>query len=173
MECVLLGALAILWFGAGVYWLRTRVGTPSIISGRHSSRMRIRRTPRAVVVPIHQPFAKWEQSYQPGHSLVEPPLDKIQKGSNPMDLSSEQARLRRRKVLLSLIGIVLFTLLLAIVVGGAFIAMNLFADSIFLGYVLLLVQYQREVEASRQEDRPVYSSVGVGFAATGTDGVTR
>lgn len=173
MERVLLVALAILWFGAGVYWLRTRVGTPSMALGSHSSRMRIRRAPRAVVVPIHQPFATWEESYQPGHSLVEPPLDRIQKGSNPMDQSSEQARLRRRKVLLSLIGVVLFTLLLAIVVGGAFIAMNLFADSIFLGYVLLLVQYQREIEASRQEQRPVYSSAGVGFAATGTDGATR
>ena len=89
-----------------------------------------------------------------------------------MELSSEQARLRRRKVLLSLIGIVMFTLLMAIVVGGAFIAMNLFVDSIFLGYVLVLVQYQREIEASRQREQ-VYKPAGMDFAATGTDGATR
>jgi|TARA_B100001996_G_C18328464_1_gene465386 hypothetical protein len=87
-----------------------------------------------------------------------------------MEVSSEQARLRRRKVLLSLIGIVMFTLLMAIVVGGAFIAVNLFVDSIFLGYVLLLVQYQREIEASRQHQ--VYNPMGMGFAATGTEGAT-
>lgn len=170
MEFVLLVALAILWFGAGVYWLRTRVGTSSMVMGSSFSRMRIRRAPRAVVVPIHQPFTSWEHAYhQPGHSLVEPPLDRIQKGSNPMEVSSEQARLRRRKVLLSLIGIVMFTLLMAIVVGGAFIALNLFVDSIFLGYVLVLVQYQREIEASRQQQR-VYKPAGMDFAATGTDG---
>ena len=85
-----------------------------------------------------------------------------------MEVSSEQARLRRRKVLLSLIGIVMFTLLMAIVVGGAFIAVNLFVDSIFLGYVLLLVQYQREIEASRQQ-KQVFKPAGVDFAATGAD----
>ena len=133
--------------------------------------MRVRKTPRAVVVPIHQPFTSWDHAYnQPGHSLVEPPLDRIKKGSNPMEVSSEQARLRRRKVLLSLIGIVMFTLLMAIVVGGAFIALNLFADSIFLAYVLLLVQYQREIEASRQQQQ-VFTPNGMDFAATGTDRV--
>ena len=167
---MLLVALAILWFGAGVYWLRTRVGTSSMVLGSSFSRMRVRRAPRAVVVPIHQPFTSWEHAYhQPGHSLVEPPLDRIQKGSNPMEVSSEQARLRRRKVLLSLIGIVMFTLLMAIVVGGAFIAVNLFVDSIFLGYVLVLVQYQREIESSRNQER-VYKPAGMDFAATGTDG---
>ena len=170
MEFVLLVALAILWFGAGVYWLRTRVGTSSMVLGSSFSRMRVRRAPRAVVVPIHQPFTSWEHAYhQPGHSLVEPPLDRIQKGSNPMEVASEQARLRRRKVLLSLIGIVMFTLLMAIVVGGAFIAVNLFVDSIFLGYVLVLVQYQREIESSRNQER-VYKPAGMDFAATGTDG---
>ena len=171
MEFVLLVALAILWFGAGVYWLRTRVGTSSMMLGSPLGRMRIRKTPRAVVVPIHQPFTSWDHAYhQPGHSLVEPPLDTIKKGSNPMEVSSEQARLRRRKVLLSLIGIVMFTLLMAIVVGGAFIAMNLFVDSIFLGYVLLLVQYQREIEASRQQ-KQVFKPAGVDFAATGADSI--
>jgi len=63
----------------------------------------------------------------------------------------------------------MFTLLMAIVVGGAFIALNLFADSIFLAYVLLLVQYQREIEASRQQQ--VFTPNGMDFAATGTDRV--
>tara|TARA_A100001037_G_scaffold286745_1_gene295451 strand:- start:101 stop:301 length:201 start_codon:yes stop_codon:yes gene_type:complete len=64
----------------------------------------------------------------------------------------------------------MFTLLMAIVVGGAFIAVNLFADSIFLAYVLLLVQYQREIEASRQQQQ-VFTPNGMDFATTGTDRV--
>jgi|TARA_B100000959_G_C14630667_1_gene480125 fatty acid desaturase len=91
------------------------------------------------------------------------------KGINPMELTSEQARIRRRKVLFALVGVVVFTLLLAIVAGGGFIAVHLFSDTLLFGYVLMLVQYQREVDQSRQGQYEAYDAPNLGYAATGTE----
>ncbi len=166
---MLLIALAILWLGAGVYWLRNRIASPSMSLGLSSGRFGFRRRARAVVVPLRGPRNTWGYSSQPGHSLVEPPLDMRKKEINPMEVTSEQARIRRRKVLFSLIGIAVFTLLLAIVVGGGFIAVHLFTDTILFGYVLMLVQYQREVEQARQGQYGTYASPSLDYAATGTE----
>jgi len=166
---VLLVALAILWLGAGVYWLRKRIAAPSMMLGQSSGQLRFRRRARAVVVPLRGPQNTLGYVSQPGHSLVEPPLDMRKKGINPMELTSEQARIRRRKVLFALVGVVVFTLLLAIVAGGGFIAVHLFSDTLLFGYVLMLVQYQREVDQSRQGQYEAYDAPNLGYAATGTE----
>ncbi|GIS34228.1 MAG: hypothetical protein Ct9H90mP5_06770 [Acidimicrobiaceae bacterium] len=49
---MLLIALAILWVGAGVYWLRNRITAPSLALSNTTSRFRMRRSARAVVVPL-------------------------------------------------------------------------------------------------------------------------
>ena len=86
-----------------------------------------------------------------------------------MEITSEQARIRRRKVLLSLVGLVAFTLLLAIVVGGSFIALQLFSDTLLFGYVLALVHYQRLVEQAKQHYYEAYDAPSLSYAATGTE----
>ena len=86
-----------------------------------------------------------------------------------MELTSEQARIRRRKVLFGLIGAVVFTLLLAIVAGGGFIALHFFADALLFLYVWALVQYQREVEQARQAILQPTQTATLDYAATGTE----
>ena len=86
-----------------------------------------------------------------------------------MELTSEQARIRRRKVLFGLIGAVVFTLLLAIVAGGGFVALHFFADALLFLYVWALVQYQREVEQSRQAILQPTQTATLDYAATGTE----
>tara|TARA_Y100001954_G_scaffold29381_1_gene26657 strand:- start:56 stop:331 length:276 start_codon:yes stop_codon:yes gene_type:complete len=90
---------------------------------------------------------------------------------NPMELTSEQARIRRRKVLLALGGAVVFTLFLAIVAGGGFIALHFFTDALLCLYIWALVQYQREIEQSRKAFLQTSSSGALDFAATGTDSI--
>ena len=86
-----------------------------------------------------------------------------------MELTSEQARIRRRKVLFGLIGAVVFTLLLAIVAGGGFIALHFFADALLFLYVWALVQYQREVEQARQAILQPTQTATLDYAATETE----
>jgi len=166
---VLLIALAILWLGAGVYWLRNRIASPSMLGSQFSGRLRFRRIARAEVVPLRSNQNIWGYSYQPGHSLVEPPLDMRQKGINPMEITSEQARIRRRKVLFALLGLVTFTLLLAIVAGGSFVALHLFSDAALFGYVLALVHYQRLVDQAKHSYYETFEAPSLGYAATGTE----
>ncbi|MBT94442.1 MAG: hypothetical protein CL431_00525 [Acidimicrobiaceae bacterium] len=166
---MLLIALAILWLGAGVYWLRNRITAPSFALRNTTNRFRTPRRAKAVVVPLHTSQQYLGSGLQPGHSLVEPPLDVREKGINPMELTSEQARIRRRKVLLALGGTVVFTLLLAVVAGGGFIALHFFADALLFLYVWALVQYQREIEQTRRAILQPSGSATLDFAATGTD----
>lgn len=166
---MLLIALAILWSGVGVYWLRNRITAPSLALTNTANRFRMRRNAKAVVVPLHTSQQYFGGGLQPGHSLVEPPLDSRQKGTNPMELTSEQARIRRRKVLLALGGTVVFTLLLAIIAGGGFIALHFFADALLFLYVWALVQYQREVELARRGILQPSATATLDYAATGTD----
>tara|TARA_Y100000992_G_C20990586_1_gene361732 strand:- start:113 stop:379 length:267 start_codon:yes stop_codon:yes gene_type:complete len=86
-----------------------------------------------------------------------------------MELTSEQARIRRRKVLFALIGAAVFTLLLAIVAGGGFIALHFFADALLFLYFWALVQYQREVEQARQAILQPAQTATLDYAATGTE----
>ena len=66
-------------------------------------------------------------------------------------------------------GAVVFTLLLAIVAGGGFIALHFFADALLFLYVWALVQYQREVEQARQAILQPTQTATLDYAATGTE----
>jgi hypothetical protein len=61
-------------------------------------------------------------------------------------MSRQQARDRRKNVLLALAGAVMVTFVLAVGVGGPAIYLNLLADALLAGYVVLLVQLRRLAE---------------------------
>ncbi len=76
-------------------------------------------------------------------------------GTSPLPRSADDARRRRRTVLLGLGAAAFVTLLGAIGVGGGFIVLHLLVDIALLGYVLLLVQYQRRLEEVHYKVRPI------------------
>ncbi len=76
-------------------------------------------------------------------------------GGMPVPKSADDARRRRRSVLLGLAAAAFVTLLGAIGIGGAFIALHLLVDIALLGYVMLLVQYQRRLEEVHYKVRPI------------------
>lgn len=189
---VLLVFLAIVWAAVGVYWLKTRVPTPSMafgVGGRRPNPLGTlaaipsvapRRT--ATVLPLHamqslQSAASRHlqaPAHKPGHSLSQPARRAAPQTSVRPVLSSEQARLRRRNVLVALFAFAALSLLGVLTVGGTTaILVHLMADALLLGFILLIVQYQREIELERTQNRPVYAEprpVQGQFAATGTDG---
>jgi len=65
-----------------------------------------------------------------------------------MPHSTAAARERRRHVLLALTGVAVFTLLLALSVGGRWIAAHVLVDAAMVGYVILLVRH-RQLMADR------------------------
>lgn len=175
---VLLVLLAIVWAGVGVYWLRTRMPTPSLAIGSYTRQLSsldsLPNTGRASVVPIR---GVGTGSSRAGHSLTDPARSAPAPAPGPVaprtsdSVTSAQARLRRRNVLLGLAGMSVITLLAAFVVGGAgIILIHLLIDALLLGFVLLLVQYQREIELARTQYRPVIAGPRQSLAATGTDG---
>ena len=84
------------------------------------------------------------------------------------NISSEQARIRRRTVLATLAGAALVTLLASLVISSLLV-LHLIVDAALLGFVLLLVQYQRAIEFERTRRRPIYVAADH-LAPTGTDG---
>jgi hypothetical protein len=58
-------------------------------------------------------------------------------------MSRRQARERRKNVLMALAGTAMVTLVLAVAVGGPVMYLNLLADALLVGYVVLLVQIRR------------------------------
>jgi hypothetical protein len=87
-------------------------------------------------------------------------------------ISSAQARVRRRNVLVALASASVLSLLAVVAFGGTtLILLHLVIDALLLGFVLALVQYQREVEYQRTLQRPVYAPAQrpTSLAATGTD----
>ena len=69
--------------------------------------------------------------------------------------NTEQARTRRRNVLVGLAAGALFTLVLAVMFGGAFIALNLVVDVALLGFVILLVRHQKASQDRVNKVRPI------------------
>lgn len=69
--------------------------------------------------------------------------------------TADQARTRRRNVLISLAATALFTLVLAVMLGGFFIALNLLFDVALLGYVVLLVRHQQATQGRINKVRPI------------------
>jgi hypothetical protein len=130
--------------------------------------------PRATVLPINGNGSRAQVSYgprsvSPGYSLL-PPSSEVTGPARPLGsrVSSERARLRRRNVLLALVGAAVLTLAAAVGAGGMFIVLHLLFDAMLLGYVLLLVQYQREIDIARTEQRQVIAGPAHAYAATGT-----
>jgi hypothetical protein len=127
---------------------------------------------RATVLPINGNGLMASSSVRPiapGYSLL--PNSSPGRPSMPVGarVTSEQARVRRRNVLAALAGAAALTLLPAVAFGGLAVMLHLLVDAALLGFVLLLVQYQREIDLSRTQQRPVYAAPGQApFAATGT-----
>jgi len=69
--------------------------------------------------------------------------------------STSAARERRRQVLLGLTGLALVTLLLAMFVGGRWIAAHVFIDVVMVGYVILLVRHRQLVADRRSKVEPI------------------
>jgi len=168
---VLLVFLSIVWAGVGVYWLKTRVPTPTMAMGGYSRRLpslaqAVGSRP-ALVLPIGRRSAP----SQPGHSLTSPArLPEPGSRATPR-VGTEQARMRRRNVLFGLFGFAALTLLGAVTIGGStMILLQLLADALLLGFILTLVQYQREIELDRTQNRQVLAQPRQPLAATGTDG---
>ena len=193
---VLLVFLAIVWAAAGIYWLRTRAPQANLSFGGAGRRLgaldalpsrRDGKTSRrgAPVVALRGPIASARQgggnvtSLQtrgpagpPGHSLTDP-ARRATGGSVPQTrgITSEQARLRRRNVLVGLAAAAVLSLVGIFVVGGTgMILLHLVIDAALLGFVMLLVQYQRAIELDRTRNLPVYAAPRRALASTGTDG---
>ncbi len=195
---VLLVFLAIVWVAVGIYWLRTRLPGAGIAAvGSFSRRLSSLDTPvrqgkRAPVVPLRggvlpmanagvTPIRGSGLAGPPGHSLTDPARRPQQLAVDTQQLavdaqqnrrvSSEQARVRRRNVLVALIGTAFVSLVGIFVIGGSSVIMlHLLADALLLGFVLLLVQYQRAIELDRTRKLPVYAAPPQYLSATGTDG---
>ena len=188
---VLLVFLAIVWVAVGIYWLRTRLPGAGIAAvGSFSRRLSslddpVRQGKRAPVVPLRggvlpvgnagiTPIRGPGMAGPPGHSLTDPARRAQQLAVDTQQnrgVSSEQARLRRRNVLVALIGTASVSLVAIFIIGGSSVIMlHLLADALLLGFVLLLVQYQRAIELDRTRKLPVYAAPPQYLSATGTDG---
>lgn len=193
---VLLVFLAIVWAAVGIYWLRTRLPGASVAAigsiGRRLSSLDdpIRQGKRAPVVPLRAgvlpgttsgvtPIRGGSVVGPPGHSLTAPARHPQQPAmsrqhhaaEHSRGVSSEQARIRRRNVLAVLVASAFFSLAGVFAVGGSnMIVLHLFTDALLLGFVLLLVQYQRAIELDRTRKLPVYATPPQFLSATGTDG---
>jgi hypothetical protein len=74
-------------------------------------------------------------------------------GPRPSRMSRHEARRRRRDVLFALAGGALVTLMLAVVLGGPFVYLQLLADVLLVGYIGLLVHTQRLAADRRNKVR--------------------
>ncbi len=171
---VLLVLLAIVWAAVGVYWLRTRAPSQSLNLGGYTRRLSSldAARPRSAARQLQSIGAAAARATRsPGHSLTDP-AHRPEPGSLPRrGVTSERARVRRRNVLIALAWFAGFTLLGIFALGGtSLVLLHLFADALLLGYVLLLVQYQREIELDRTRHLPVYAPPRRHLVATGTDG---
>ena len=197
---VLLVFLAIVWAAVGIYWLRTRAPQATMSLGGYGRRlgafdsmtssrkpMMASRKPAPVVVLRSvanglgggsngvSGIGTGGPSVRPGHSLTDP-ARRVSPVAAPVNqangaVSSDQARLRRRNVLVGLVAAAVLTLVGIFVVGGTgIILLHLAADAALLGFVMLLVQYQRAIELDRTKKLPLYAAPRRLLASTGTDG---
>ena len=181
---VLLVFLGIVWAAVGIYWLRTRMPALNMSVGSYARRLgtvdavQTRRSATAVA-PLRAVGGSGVTELRPrtvagppGHSLTAP-ATAPEPGSGPSrGVTSEQARLRRRNVLVVLALLAALTLVGVFVVGGTtMILVHLIADALLLGFVMMLVQYQRAIELNRTQNLPVLAAPrDRQLAATGTDG---
>ena len=184
---VLLVFLGIVWAAVGIYWLRTRMPALNLSVGTYARRLGTldaapARRPVGTVASLRSvggslgsgvtELRPRTPSGPPGHSLTAPAVAP-QPGSGPVrSVTSEQARLRRRNVLVGLAGFAAITLIGVFAIGGAtMIIVHLIADALLLGFVMMLVQYQRAIELDRTKNLPVLAAPrDRQLQATGTDG---
>ena len=188
---VLLVFLGIVWAAVGIYWLRTRMPALNVSVGSYARRLGSidvgpTRRPMDPMAPLRAVGAPTGpsgpsgvtqlrpavSSGPPGHSLTAPAVT-AQPGSGPTrPVTSEQARMRRRNVLVVLACLAALTLIGVLTIGGTtMILLHLVADALLLGFVMLLVQYQRAIELDRTRNLPVYAQpLDPQLMATGTDG---
>lgn len=106
----------------------------------------------ASVTPLRG-VAPLPTSVRPGHSLSEPlPL---LAGLTAVPETPDEARRRRRDVIVALAGLATFTLLLAIVIGSLFVAIHLLVDVALLGYVMAVAQRQRLADERMEKVTPL------------------
>ena len=188
---VLLVFLGIVWAAVGIYWLRTRMPALNVSVGSYARRLgsidvgptRRPLDPMAPLRAVGSPSGPSGVTQlrpsvptgPPGHSLTAPAVTP-QAGSGPArPVTSEQARMRRRNVLVVLACLAVLTLIGVLTVGGTtMILLHLVADALLLGFVMLLVQYQRAIELDRARSLPVLAAPrDRHLQATGTDGSWR
>ena len=188
---VLLVFLGIVWAAVGIYWLRTRMPALNLSVGSYARRLGSidvgpARRPMDPVAPLRAVGTPSGPSGvtqlrprtpvgPPGHSLTAPavaPQPTAGVGGPSRSVTSEQARMRRRNVLVVLACLAVLTLIGVLTIGGtAMILLHLVADALLLGFVMLLVQYQRAIELDRTRNLPVYAQpLDPQLMATGTDG---
>lgn len=152
--------LAVVWAVFLVSWVRGRTEHRSVNSissfskhlsvlerttpGRPSAPTRIAGSPaplRSTVSLARPAFAP--TSYGPG----------VSSRPSAAVMSRRQAKERRKNVLVALMGAVLVTLAGAVLIGGVMIYLQLLADLLLAGYVVLLVQTQRLTVERQQKVR--------------------
>jgi hypothetical protein len=144
---VVLFLLAVIWAVYLASWIRSRTEHRSVnsISSFNKHLSVLERTSPArqglTASPTHRPTAPYSGPVGMGA---------IRRHAG-MTLS--EARRRRRDVLYTLGGVALVTLMLAVVVGGSFIWLHLFADALLLTYVGLLLYGQRLASERRNKVR--------------------
>jgi hypothetical protein len=168
---VFLVLLAIVWAGVGVYWFRTRTpATPSMSIGNYSKRLSVLGgSDRSSGLAGIGGADVVQLRSGPIAPMGAPRSSQMGMGRG---ISSAQARVRRRNVLVALASASVLSLLAVFAFGGTtLILLHLVIDALLLGFVLALVQYQREVEYQRTLQRPVYAPAQrpASLAATGTD----
>ena len=151
---LLLFILAVVWAVYLVSWARSRSENRSVNSissfskhlsvlerttpgGRSSARTRLADSP----APLRS------------GSLARPAFAPTRYRPAGTVMSRRQARERRKNVLFALVGAALVTLLLTLVVGGAFLYLHLLIDLMLVAYVVLLAQTQRLAVERQQKVR--------------------
>jgi hypothetical protein len=141
---VVLFVLAVIWAVYLASWLRGRAEHRSVNSissfNKHLS-----------VLERTSPARPRDTAGASRTALPYPTYDPTGRRAGAM--SRSQARRRRRDVLFALAGAVLVTLMLAVLVGGVFVYVQLLADVALIAYVGLLVHTQRLATERRNKVR--------------------
>jgi Flp pilus assembly protein TadB len=140
---VVLFVLAVIWALYLASWIRTRSEHRSVnsISSFNKHLSVLERTSPARQSPS---VASRSSVAYPGYG----PMVR-----RPAQMTKGEARRRRRDVLFALAGVALFTLMLAVVMGGPFVYLHVLADVALVGYLGLLAHTQRLAADRRNKVR--------------------
>lgn len=126
--------------------------SPSDLSGGNVVQLRpvdSGNSPDGVRAPLATSAANYlEEMPLADESALHQAWDTPESAGIGMPSSTAAARERRRQVLLSLTGVALVTLMLALFAGGRWVAAHVLVDVVMMGYVILLVRH-RQLMADR------------------------